>query len=163
HPHKRRVWNERIKGAHAPIIGLRQIVADTLADVAVITVARRENQNRGKSVEAIAARQDAYPRTLVELQGRHGKTKQRDVIELEQFVARIGFEHIDQRLAGMAFGIEPGACQHSLDLAPQVGDRTNRPRINRRGEQTYDAKLADGLPVCTKLLHPYIVHVDSAV
>ena len=38
------------------------------------------------------------------------------LVDLEQFVARIGVERVHQRLAGMALRVEPGAPHHLGDL-----------------------------------------------
>jgi hypothetical protein len=44
---------------------------------------------------------------------------ERVLVDLEQLVARIGLQHVDQRLAGMRLRIEAGARQHGIDLAAQ--------------------------------------------
>jgi hypothetical protein len=48
---------------------------------------------------------------------------ERVLVELEQLVARIGLQHVDQGLAGMPLRVEAGALEHGVDLAAQIGDR----------------------------------------
>ena len=141
--HQRSFRKERIEGADAAVVGLGEIVADRLAHVAVVAVARHVDEDRDEAVEAVAARQHAHARPLVELQDRQREVIQRVLVDLEQLVARIGLQHVDQRLAGMAVRIEAGARQHGVDLAAQIRDRAGRARIGGRGEQADDAELAD--------------------
>ena len=51
-------------------------------------------------------------------------------LDLEQLVARIGFQHIHQRLAGMALRIETGPFHHLLQLTPQHRDKPWAARVS---------------------------------
>ena len=57
------------------------------------------------------------------LQDVEGEPVERVVVDLEQLVARIGLEHVQQRPAGIARGIEAGPRHHLGDLVAQIGDR----------------------------------------
>ena len=109
----------------------------------VVALARHEDEDRHEAVEAIVARQHAHARALVEVQDGERELVERVLVDLEQLVARIAFQHRRQRLAGMAVGIEAGAAHQVVDLAPQIGDRAGRARVGRGGEQADDAELAD--------------------
>ena len=109
HAHQRPFREERIERRDPPDEGAAEIVADLGADVAVVAFARNEHQHRHETVEAVAARQHAHARALVELQNREREMVERILVDLEQFVARIMLQHIGQRFAGMAVGIEAGA------------------------------------------------------
>ena len=89
--------------------------------------------------------------------------EERVLVDLEQLVARIGLQHVDQRLAGMAVGIEAGAREHGVDLAAQIRDGAGRARIGGRGEQADDAELADQPAVRVEALDADVVHVDAPV
>ena len=88
---------------------------------------------------------------------------ERVLVELEQLVARVVLQHVDQRLAGMALGIEAGPRHDGVDLAAQIRDRAGRARIGGGGEQPDDAELADQLAAAIEALHAHIVHVDVPV
>ena len=147
----------------AAVVGIGEIVPDRLAHVAVEALPRDVDQDRDEAIEAVAPRQNAHARPLVELQHRQRKVIERVVVELEQLVARIILQHVDQRLAGMAVRIEAGAPHDGVDLAAQIRDRARRARIGGRREQPDDAELADELAVGVEALDADVVHVDVPV
>ncbi len=150
-----------MKGAHPTVVDLGEIVPDRLAHVAVVTLARNVDQDRDVAIEAVATRQYAHARPLVELQHRQREIIERVLVELEQLVARVVLQHVDQRLAGMPVRIEAGAGQHRVDLAAQVGDGPRRARIGGGGEKADDAELAHELAGAIETFHAHIVHVDA--
>ena len=105
------------------LIDLGEIVADRLAHAAVIAVARHIDEHRDEAIEAVAPREHAHARPLVELQDRQGEVVEHVLVDLEQLVARIGLQHVDQRLAGMSVRNEAGAFHDGRDLAAQIGNR----------------------------------------
>src|SRR6185312_9264624 len=121
----------------------REVVADPGADVAVVAFARYVDEHRDEAVEAIAPRQHAHTRPFVELQYGDGVLVERLFADLEQLVARIVLEHVRQRLARMAAGIEAGARLDRRELAAEIRDAVRRARIGGRGEQADDALLAE--------------------
>jgi hypothetical protein len=58
----------------------------------------------------------------LESQDRHGELEQGVLVDLKQLVARIGLEHVVERLARMAAGVEPGALDDPLGLASDIGN-----------------------------------------
>ena len=103
-----------------------EIGPDALPHGAVVAVAGHENEHRDVAVELVRPDQRAHARTLLERQDFQREGQQQIVIDLEQFVARIGLQHIDQRLAGVSAGIVAGAHQRAFDLPPQERDRQRR-------------------------------------
>ena len=87
--HQRAFREERIEGAHAAVEGRGEILADPRPDLAVVAVARNVDQDRDEAVEAVAPRQHAHARALVELQDGERELIERVFVDLEQFVARI--------------------------------------------------------------------------
>ena len=152
-----------MEGADAALVGVGEIIADQLAVAAAVAVARHVDQNRDEAIEAVAPRQHAHARPLVELQHGEREVMQRVLVDLEQLVTRIVLQHVDQRLAGMAVEIEAGAVHHRFDLAAQIRDRAGRARIGGGGEQADDAELADQLAVGVEALHPHVIHVAAAM
>ena len=163
HAHQRAFGEERVEGAHAALIGHGQIVADLSPDAAVIALARDIDEHRHEAVEAVAPRQHAHARPLVELQDRERNLIKRLVVDLEQLVARIGLQHVDQRLAGMALRVEAGAADDVIDLAPQIGNGAGRAGVGGRGEQTAKSVLADQLAGGVEALDADIVELHAAV
>ena len=88
---------------------------------------------------------------------------ERVLVDLEQLVARIGLQHVDQRLAGMALRVEAGAREHRVDLAAQIGDGAGRAGIGGRGEQADDAEFAGQIAVGVEALDADIVEIDAPV
>ena len=163
HAHQRPFREERIERRDAADEGARQIVADLDADVAVVAFARHEHQHRHETVEAVAPRQHAHARPLVELQDGEREAIERVFVDLEQFVARIMLEHVGQRLAGMAAGIEAGALLDRRDLAAQIGNAVRGARIGGRGEQPDDAVFADQIAGGVEALDADVVEIDAPV
>src|ERR1700756_847518 len=106
HPHQGPFGEERTEARESPLVDFGKKLADRLPRAAVVTLARDEDQDRHEAIEAIAARQDPHPRTLVEIQDLDRKPIERIFVDLEQFVPRVALQHIDERLAGMAVGIK---------------------------------------------------------
>ncbi len=163
HAHQQAFGKERIEGAHAALVGGGEIIADRRADAAVEAIARHIDENRDEAVEAVAPRQHAHARPFVELQDGEREFVERVLVDLKQLVARIGLQHIHQRLAGMAVLIEPGAADDLIDLAPQIRDRAGRARIGGRGKQTAEAAFADQLAVGIEAFHTDVIHVHTPV
>ena len=98
----------RIVGREAAVEDGLEIGADLLAHDGIVAVARHEDDDRDETVELVDARQRPDARPLDQAEDRFGMLAQGRHGDLEQFVARIGFEHVGQRLAGMVVGIEAG-------------------------------------------------------
>ena len=162
-PDQRSLGKERIEGADASLVDLGEVAADRLAHAAVVTLARHEHQHRDEAIEPVAARQHSHSRPFVELQHQQRELIERILVDLEQFVARVILQHVDQCLAGMSLRIEAGAVHDRVDLASQVGNRTGRLRIGGGGEQAGDADLADEHAVGIEALDPDIVHMHAPV
>ena len=91
----------RIEGREPALEDGLQIGADLLAHDRIVAVARHEDEDRDEAVELVDAEErptrgrstSARIASACLRSSRHG--------DLEQLVARIGFQHVDQRLAGM--------------------------------------------------------------
>ncbi len=163
HAHQRTFGKERIEGAHAAFEGGGEIIADRRPDPAVVTFTRDIDEDRDEAVEAVAPRQHAHARPLVELQDGERELVERVFVDLEQLVARIGFQHVDQRLAGMAVLIEAGAADDVVDLAPQIRNGAGRARIGGGGEQAAEPAFADEPAVGIEALDPDVIEMHAPV
>ncbi len=163
HPHQRAFGEERIERRDVADKGACQIVADFRADMAVVAFARHEYQHRDKTVEAVAPRQNAHARPLVELHDGERKLVKRVLVDLEQFVARIMFEHVGERLAEMARRIKAGARLDIGDLAAQIRNVVRRARIGGGGEQADDTKFADQVAGGIEAFDADVIEIDAPV
>ncbi len=101
--------------------------------------------------------------TVLERKDAHGIIEQLVFADLEQFVARIGLENIEQRLAAVTEAWEAGTDQNCLDLAPQERDVTRAAVVGGRGVEPEKAVLADDLARRIEAFDADVVHVDRAV
>ena len=100
----------RIIGGEAAFEDGLEIGADLLADNRIVAVARHEDDDGDETVELVDAVERPDPGTLDEAEDRLGMLAQRRHRDLEQLVARIAFEHVDQRLAGMVVRDRSPTC-----------------------------------------------------
>ena len=163
HAHQRAFGEGRIERRDPALVDAGEIGADGRARRGVVALARHEHHDRDEAVEAIAPRQHAHARALVEMHDGEHELEQRVLVDLEQLVARVMLQHGRERLAGMAVRIEAGAAHQVVDLAPQIRDGAGRARVDRRGEQADDAEFADKVAVAIEALHPDVVHVHAPV
>ena len=154
---------KRIEGAHAALESGGEVVADPGSDLAVVAVARHIDEHRHEAVETVETGQHAHPRALVELKNGQREVIERIFVDLEQLVARVMLQHVDQRLAGMAVGIESGTAEDLIDLAPQIRSGAQRARIGGRGQQPAKHAFADEATVAGEALHPDIVEINAPV
>ena len=83
--------------------------------------------------------------------------------DLEELIARIALQHVDQRLAGMVVRIEAGLGNNRFGLRTQIGDLHHRARVGGRGEQADDAQLAGKRAFRRVGLDADVVEIDAAV
>lgn len=152
-----------VEGGEPALEGRPQIVADLLADARIVTVARHEDDHRDEAIELVDAEQRAHARPLAKRQDRVGVLLQNRHRHLEQLVARIGFQHADERLAGMVGRIEARAGENGARLRAQERDLQDRMRVGGGGEEADDAQFANQLPGRIELLDPDIVEIDAPV
>ena len=121
--------------------------AEDLADLqphrARIAVARHIGEGRDEAVEAVEAQEGLDPRPLQHMHDAERLGEQFVLRDLEEIVAREGFDDMGERLAVMAARIEPGALDDARLLAPQQRDFGRELVIGRRGEEADEAPLAD--------------------
>ena len=88
----------------------------------VEAVARDEHEHREEAPERVTAREQPQPLALAEVEDPHGHVEQLVRGDLEQLVARVGVEDLEQRLLVVAAVREAGALEDRGDPAAQDGD-----------------------------------------
>src|SRR5215510_4560883 len=83
--------------------------------------------------------------------------------DLEQFVARIGLEDVEQRFTRVPSQWDAGAFDNFLNLTSQEGDFRRFRAVSGRSEQAQEAVLAANLAPLVKALDPDVIEVARAV
>ncbi len=129
----------------------------------VEAVARNEDETGEEAPEAVAANEQAQPLALAEVEDPHRGLEQLVGVHLDQLVARVRLEDLDQGLLVVAARGERGAREHVLDLAAQDRD-VGQPRlVGRVRVEPEEAALADDLALVVEALHSDVVEVRGAV
>jgi hypothetical protein len=84
-------------------------------------------------------------------------------VDLEQLVARIGFQDRQQRLAVMAVGIQPGAAHDAIDARAQQRHVLRHRVIGSRGEEADQPVLAGDPAVAVMRLGDHAIHRAAAM
>ena len=163
HPRQAAFREGRVVSREPSVEGLDEELADLDADAGIVTIPRHEHQHRDEAVELVDAVKNAHSRPLAEREDRFGVLAQYRHADLEQFVARIGFQHVDQRLARMIAGIEARLRDHRFGLGPKVRDLHHRTGVGRRREQAHDPEFAGQLAFLVEGLDADIIEVDPPV
>ena len=140
-----------------------RIAGDPLPDGGVVAVAGQVDEAGEEAAVDVAAHEQLQ---LAALAGVHHLGGDRhEVVDrgLEQLVARIGLQHVHQRLAGVAHRVQADDVDHLCGLLAQHRDPAYGLGVGGRGEQAEEAALADDLAVVVELLHADVVEEDRAV
>ena len=109
---RQRAFGEgRVGGREGPFVDLGQEGGDARAHVGVVFLARNEDEDRDEAVEFVDPRQRPDAGALIQHQDFHHEVVEGVDVDLEQFVTRIFFEDVCQRLARMAARVEAGALE----------------------------------------------------
>ncbi len=144
-------------------IDVDQIMADLFAHDRVVAVTRDIDQHGGETAKPVETRNGAHPRTFAKRQDQFGIGRQAFNIDLEQLVARIFFQHVDERLARMVLAVEAEMLDDRIGLGTDERDARDRTRIGDRGEEADQAQFADGLALRPENLHADIIEIGAAM
>ena len=153
----------RVKGRQPAVVGDLEIGADLLAHVGIVLVARNVNHNGYETIKAVDARQHAHTRPVGEFVDLAAEPRQEVGVDLEEFVAGIGFERVQQKLARMAVRVVAEIVDHPGDLRAQQRDFGHRARIGGGGEEADHPQLTGDIALLVEPLDADIVHMGAAV
>ena len=90
-----------------------------LAQARVVAVARHVDEAGDEPFEGVTAHEQRDPLALLQVQDARRGLEQLVGCDLEQFVPRKGLEDVQEGLAVVALGAEPGALHRPPNLLPQ--------------------------------------------
>ena len=128
-----------------------------------VAVAGQVDERRVVAPVLVLAQVQPQPAALLEVQDGGDDRPQLVGRRLEQLVARVGLQDLEQVASVVAVGREPGPAQDLLDLAADDGHPAHRLGVRRRREEAEEAALADDLAVLVELLDPDVVQVGGPV
>ena len=98
-----------IGGRDAALVDAGEELADAPAHRGVVAVLRHEDEHRDEAVELVGPRERADARPLGQVHDLDREAVERLLVDLEELVARIVLEHVEERAAGVARRVEAGA------------------------------------------------------
>ena len=136
---------------------------DPLAHGGGVAVARQVDQAGQVAAVGVAPHEQPDLPAVADLQ--HRLRDRHELLDrgLEQLVARVGLQHVHQRLAGVAQRREPGPVDDLLGLEPDHRDAGQRLGVGGGREQPEEAPLADDLAARVERLDADVVEVDRTV
>src|SRR5215472_11252873 len=162
-PGQRRFVDLGIKGRDPAGERFLEDRRNAAAQLAVIALARYIDQTRDKALQWIAADEYGYPLALLQIENTGNGIEQLVLVGLEQFVAWIGVEDVQERLAVVTSGRQPGAFDDVTDFEPQQRYRSRIAAVGERGKQSDKNVNADDFAAWREPADADRVHVRSAV
>ena len=142
---------------------LEQDRAGPLAVLGVEAVARDRHQALDEAVQRVAPDEQPHALALAEPQDPHRDVEHLVGAHLEQRVARVGLDDLEQRLAVVAGRRVPGLVQHLLDLLRQQRDVARTGLVGGGRVQAQEAALTRDLAVGPELLDADVVEIRRPV
>ncbi len=128
-----------------------------------VAVARQVDEGGVVAPVLVLAQVQPQPAALLEVEHRGGDGLQFLGRGLEQLVARVGFQDLEQIAPVVAVRREAGPLQDVLDLAADHRHAAHGLGVRGGGEQSEEAPLADHIAVGVELLHTDVVQVRRPV
>src|SRR5207248_6407390 len=100
---------------------------------------------------------------LLQQEDAAGDLEELLVGDLEELVAGEGLQDVDEGLAVVAAGIEPGALDGALGLEAQHRDLAHAAAVRGRGEEAEETVLADEVPLLVVALDADAIERHGAV
>ncbi len=154
---------DRMEFETVTAIDVDQIMPDLFAHDRVVTVTRDIDQHRRETAETVETRHGTNTRTFAERQDQFGIGRQAFHVDLEKLVARIFFQHIDERLARMVLAVEAQMLDDRIGLGADERNACNRTRISDRSEEADKAQFTNGLALLAEYLHADIIEIGAAM
>ncbi len=158
-PRQHRFGQAHVEFGARAVECLHQDRLPLLAQVRGVVFAWRVDDARQEALEGIPADEQAKALAVVQVQDADRRAQQLVVAGLEELVARIGGEDVQERLAGMAAEGQARARHDIGDLAAQQRDIGGICAVRRRREETQEAILADDVAGIVEALDRNVVEI----
>ena len=136
---------------------------DPLAVARVEPVARDVDETREEAPEVVAADEQPHAAALAQLEDAHRDREQVVLGDLQQLVARVRLDDVDERLVVVAAVRQPGAFEHAPRLAPDHRDLPGRRAVGRVRVEAEEAPFGDDVAACVEALDADVVEVRGAM
>ena len=136
---------------------------DALADLRVVAVARHEDESGIETTERVPTQEHAHALALVQVDDAAHGANQLGHARLEQLVARIRLQHVRDRLAVVARGIETEVSDDAVDLVPEQRNLARAAVVDSGRKQPEEALLAGDPAGAVERLQADVVEVRRAV
>ena len=146
-----------------PAEGLLQDLLDPLPVPRVEALPRQEDETRDEAAERVAADEEADAPALAEMEDPERDLEELVLRDLEQLVARIRLEDLDERLVVVAAAREPGPLDDVLRLAPEHRDLPRRRVVGGVRVEPEETALAGDLAARVEALDADVVEVGGPV
>ncbi len=125
-----------------PSVGLHQDLLDLETDVGVVAVSGHEDQAHQEAPVVVSAQEQADLSTIAQVE--HLERHSFDVVDiaLEELVARVGLQDVEEAAAVVAPGRELHPFEHTGHPASHHRDVEHPAGVDRRGEQADEPTLA---------------------
>ena len=148
---------------HLAVPCLLEDRGEAVGERRIEALARGEHQAGREAADRVAPREQRHPPPLLQLQDAQHMVVERVLLDLEQLVARIGFEDRQQRLAVVAVRVEAGAAQDAVDPSAQQRHVLHQRVVSGGREQADQPPLAGHPAIGVVGLHDHAIHRPDAM
>ena len=142
---------------------VEQDLLDPVPDVGVVPLERHVDEAREETPERVAPDEQPHAPPLAQMQDRDRRVVELILGDLEELVARIRLEDLDQRLVVVPAGREAAPCDDALAFLPHDGDLPRRHAVCGVGVQPEEPHFARDCAVRVEALHADVVEICGAV
>ena len=158
----------RVREAGVPLVALRPVrvdekVRDAFAHLRGVPVAGNEHEARDEAAVRLAVDEQPDAPPFLEAEDAHRDVVEVVDVDLEEVVARIRLEGLDEVLVVVARGEEPRALDDRGDLATQHRHRERAAGVRARRVQPDEPVFADDVAVRVVALDTDVVEVCRPV
>jgi hypothetical protein len=143
--------------------GVLEDLLDPLANVRVVALEREVDEAGDEPAERVPADEEPHAPALAEVEDAERDLVELVLADLEQLVARVGLEDLDERLVVVAGGNEAAAVEDPLHLPAQHRDLPGAGAVGGRGVEAEEAPLPDDVALLVEPLHADVVQIARPV
>ncbi len=152
-----------LNSTDSPAEGVLEDVGHPHPDAGVVAVAGDVDEAGDEAAEVVLADEQLGAAALLQLGHRHGGVVQLLDARLDELVARVALEHLEEVLAGVAVERDAGAVEDGLHLLGDERHALDRLGVGGGRVEPEEAALPDDLTALVVLLDPDVVEVRDAV